>query len=69
MFVKSNETHCINASLIKHRFITLNRQKSYRFDEQIQIIHFKSVWIHVVQVLKLLEESLVVHRYVFTSSQ
>lgn len=33
----------------------------HRFDEQIQIIHFKSVWVHVVQVLKLLEKSLVVH--------
>lgn len=33
----------------------------YRFDETFQVLHFKLVWVHVVEVFKVFEQSTVVH--------
>ena len=39
--------------------------ETYRFDQSIQVIHYKGVRIHVVQVLKLFQQGLVVHYHVW----
>lgn len=33
----------------------------YRFDEAVQVLHLKRVWVHVVEVLKLFQQGLMVH--------
>lgn len=38
----------------------------YRFDEAVQVFHLESVWVHVVQVLKLSQQGLVVHQPAWT---
>ncbi len=42
--------------------------KIYRFDKPIQVIDFKGMRVHVVQVLKLFQQSLMVHSYVCSGS-
>lgn len=38
--------------------------ETYRLYESIQVIYFECVWVHVVQVLKLFQQSLVIHSYI-----
>ena len=39
-----------------------SQNKSYWFDESVQVLHLKRVWVHVVQMLKLPQKSLIIHR-------
>lgn len=33
----------------------------YRFDEAVQVLHLESVWVPMVEVLKLFQQGLMVH--------
>ncbi len=33
----------------------------YRFDEAVQVLHLESVWVQMVEVLKLFQQGLVVY--------
>uniref|UniRef100_A0A3B3HJR8 Uncharacterized protein n=1 Tax=Oryzias latipes TaxID=8090 RepID=A0A3B3HJR8_ORYLA len=35
--------------------------QTYRLDETIQVVHLKRVWVHMIEVFKLFQQSLVVH--------
>lgn len=54
----ANDTFGNRVHITQHEY----RCESYRFNEAIQIIHFKCVWIHVIEMLELFQKALVVHR-------